>query len=47
MVRIGKPKGGSLATLADALVALPVTLALDEESADALHALLQSVLKKT
>jgi tetraacyldisaccharide 4'-kinase len=46
MVRIGKPKGGSLGTLADALVALPVTLALDEESAGALHTLLESALKK-
>jgi len=44
LVRIGKPKGGPLATLADALVALPVVLALDETSADTIATVLDRTL---
>jgi len=43
-VRLGAPVSGALKALADAAVAVPVTLALDEPSAIALHALLNARL---
>lgn len=43
-VRLGAPPSGALKALADAVVAVPVTLALDEPSADALYALLTARL---
>lgn len=45
-VRIGRPKGGTMKALADALVALPVSLVLDENSTFALHELLEKALKR-
>lgn len=42
--RLGSPAGGALKALADAAVALPVSLALDEASAVALHAMLERLL---
>jgi len=47
LVRIGVPKGGALKTLAEAMVGLPVTLAFDEPSAQALQALLEDALKRS
>lgn len=44
LVRIGKPAGGALKSLAEALVALPVALALDADSAAAFQIRIESVL---
>lgn len=44
LVRIGSPAGGALRSLAEALVALPVGLALDEASAKTFQDLLESAL---
>ncbi|MCT8970356.1 tetraacyldisaccharide 4'-kinase [Microbaculum marinisediminis] len=46
IVRIGAPKGGTLKALAEASVALPVTLALDEASALDLRTLLVGGLRR-
>ncbi|MEJ8571037.1 tetraacyldisaccharide 4'-kinase [Microbaculum marinum] len=44
LVRIGSPRGGALKSLSEALVALPVSLALDEASAVRFQALLERLL---
>lgn len=44
IVRLGHPKGGALRSLAEAAVALPVSLVLDEESARTLQDLVERTL---